>query len=97
MAEVKQKCKKCGREFLVISQEQKFLREQNLPFPENCPSCRQQRRLSLRGTRQLFKTKCQQCGKDIIVSYNPEKVKSKILCQSCYHKYMEETDLLIKE
>lgn len=97
MAEVRQKCKKCGREFLIISQEQKFLKDQGLPFPKNCPTCRQQRRLSLRGSRRLFRTKCQQCGRSIIVSYNPEELKSQILCQTCYNKYMEKTDLLIKE
>ena len=90
-------CTKCGSKFLVIEQEQKFLDEKNLPLPSNCPSCRQLRRLSLRGGRQLFKSKCQKCNKDIITSYDPTKVKQTILCKEDYEKYFEENDPIIKD
>ena len=90
-------CAKCGKKFLVIEQEQNFLNEKGLPFPTNCPSCRQLRRLSLRGGRQLFKSKCQKCGKDIVVSYNPQKVKQAIYCKEDYEKWFMENDPIIKE
>lgn len=90
-------CTKCGNKFLVIEQEEKFLNEKGLPLPSNCPSCRQSRRLSLRGGRQLFKGKCQKCNKDIVTAYDPTKVKQVILCKEDYEKYFEENDPIIKD
>ena len=90
-------CAKCGNKFLVIEQEQKFLTEKGLPLPANCPSCRQTRRLSLRGGRQLFKSKCQKCNKDIVTAYDPNKVKQMILCKEDYEKYFEENDPIVKD
>lgn len=90
-------CAKCGNKFIVIEQEQSFLKEKGLPLPTNCPSCRQLRRLSLRGGRQLFKSRCQKCGKEIVVSYNPQKVKQAIYCKEDYEKWFMENDPIIKE
>ncbi|MDO8582918.1 MAG: zinc-ribbon domain containing protein [bacterium] len=97
MANVKQTCTKCNKEFLIIDSEQEFLQQKNLPLPSNCPTCRQTRRLSLRGGRQLFKTKCQKCDKEIVTSYDPSKVKQVILCKEDYEKYFEENDPIIKD
>lgn len=90
-------CAKCGNKFIVIEQEQNFLNEKSLPPPTRCPSCRQLRRLSLRGDRQLYKSKCQKCGKGIVVSYNPQKVKQAIYCKEDYEKWFMENDPIIKE
>jgi hypothetical protein len=38
-----------------------------------CPSCREQRRLSFRNERKLYKRKCDATGKDIISIYSPDK------------------------
>jgi hypothetical protein len=97
MAAVTQTCTKCSRQFLVIDQEQQFLKDKNLPLPSQCPSCRQLRRLTLRGGRQLFKAKCQQCGKDIITSYDPTKTSNMILCKEDYDKYWLDHDPIINE
>jgi hypothetical protein len=98
MAAITQTCVKCGRQFLIIDQEQEFLNKKGIAFPTNCPTCRQLRRLSLRGgERALYKTKCQQCGKDIVTSYDPSKVPNKILCKEDYEKYFAETDVIIKD
>lgn len=98
MAALTKTCTKCNRQFLVIDPEQKFLNDKNLPLPTYCPSCRQLRRLSLRGTeRSLYKAKCQKCGKDIIVAFDPQKVTNMILCKDDYDKYFSENDNLIKE
>ncbi|MBI3341546.1 zinc-ribbon domain containing protein [Candidatus Curtissbacteria bacterium] len=59
MANITQTCTNCNKQFLVIDQEQAFLRQKSLPLPVTCPACRQQRRLALRGGRQLFRSKCQ--------------------------------------
>ncbi|RJQ25855.1 hypothetical protein C4577_04535 [Candidatus Parcubacteria bacterium] len=98
MAAITQSCAKCGSQFLIIDQEQKFLASKNLPLPKNCPGCRQMRRLMLRGgERRLYKTNCQQCNKEIIVAYDPQKVTNKILCKQDYDKYFLENDAIIKE
>ena len=98
MANITQNCVHCGKPFLIIEMEQKFLQNKNLPFPQNCPTCRQLRRLNLRGgARQLFKTKCQKCGQDIVVSYDPSKTTNQILCKQDYQQWFSENDAIIKE
>jgi len=91
-------CTKCQKQFLVIDQEQQFLNDKGLPLPTHCPSCRQLRRLMLRGNqRALFKAKCQKCGNDIITSYDPQKVSNIILCKDDYYKWLEEHGTIITE
>lgn len=97
MANITQNCKKCGKPFLVIDQEQAFLNQKNLSLPANCPQCRQLRRLMVRGGRQLFKSKCQKCGKDIVVSFDPQKVQQPIYCKQDYEQYFLENDPIIKD
>jgi len=97
MASIKKVCQTCNKEFLVIDLEQKFLNDHGLPLPFECSACRQARRMKLRGGRRLFRAKCQQCNKDIVVSYDPTTVKSKILCDTCFKQYNETHDNLIKD
>lgn len=97
MANIQSVCNKCQRPFLIIDQEQNFLRQKGLPNPLQCPSCRQQRRLSMRGGRQLFRTKCQQCGRDIVTSYDPAKTRSKILCKQDFDQFFQQNDPIIKD
>lgn len=95
MANILSNCVTCTKQFLIIDQEQNFLREKGLPNPTNCANCRQNRRLALRGERVLFKTECQQCHKEIVVSYDPRKIKNAILCKEDYQKYYEENNPII--
>ncbi len=44
-----------------------------IPSPTLCPDCRQQRRLSWRNERKLYKRKCDATGEDIISIYSPDK------------------------
>lgn len=98
MPNLTQTCPKCGKQFLIIEREQKFLADKNLPLPIHCPSCRQLRRLFLRGNdRMLYKATCGKCGKEIIVSYDPAKTTNQILCKQDYERYKSETDLLIRD
>ena len=91
-------CDKCKTQFLLIKPEIDFLQNRNLAFPTKCPGCRQERRLSLRGSkRSLFKTKCQKCHKDIVTSFDPQKVTSPIYCREDYEKYFVENDPIIKD
>lgn len=97
MGNITHTCVKCGKRFLIIEREQAFLQDKGLPIPEQCPTCRQLRRLNLRGERILYKTKCQKCGKEIIVSYDPKTVANKILCKKDYEEYFLENDPIITD
>ena len=98
MANITQTCTKCKRQFIVLEQEQRFLNEKGLGIPTNCPSCRQIRRLTLRGgERMLYKTKCQKCGQEIVVAFNPQKVTNPVLCKKDYDQYFLENDMIINE
>jgi hypothetical protein len=97
MAVITESCGQCGKQFLIIDQEQSFLHEKNLPLPANCPTCRQTRRLKLRGERKLFKTQCSKCGKEIIVSYDPKTVQNQILCRQDYDQFFLENDAIITD
>lgn len=44
-----------------------------IPTPTLCPDCRQQRRLSFRNERKLYKRKCDATGKSIVSVYSPDK------------------------
>lgn len=97
MEDIKKTCHSCGKDFLVIVQEQEFLKKMGLPLPKNCPTCRQIKRISLRGERRLYKTTCQKCGKEIIVSFDPKKETRQILCKKCYLDYFEKENILLAE
>ena len=98
MASITKTCEKCGKKFLIIDQEQKFLSEKNLSLPTHCASCRQLKRLMLRGAeRALYKTSCSKCGKEIVVSYNPKNVENTILCRKDYDQYFSENYPIIKD
>lgn len=98
MANITQTCAKCSKQYLVIDKEQQFLQTKGLPLPVHCPSCRQQRRLMLRGNdRALYRAQCSKCNKEIIISFDPAKTPNQILCKQDYERYMSETDLIIHE
>lgn len=94
MSDITQVCKTCGKKFLVIEKEQKFLKKKGLPFPDICPTDRQALRVKNRGERTLYKTTCQQCGASVITSYDPKSVTNKILCRKCYGEYFEKNEVL---
>lgn len=96
MEPIKKTCQKCSKDFWVIAQEQEFLQRIDLPLPVNCPNCRQARRLQERGERTLYRTTCQQCNKNIIVSYDPAKETRRILCRECYRDYFEKNSALVE-
>ncbi len=98
MPNLTQTCTQCSKQFYIIEQEQAFLQQKQFPLPTQCPSCRQLRRLKLRGgERALFRATCQKCAKEIIVSYDPTTVTNPILCKQDFEQYLAETDLIVKD
>lgn len=84
---MKQTCKCCEKEFLIIEPEQAFYKKKGLDLPENCPNCRQKRRLSLRNERVLHKRKCDKCSKDVISTYQTGS-PYQIYCQECFWQHL---------
>ncbi|MFA5917622.1 MAG: hypothetical protein WC850_05315 [Candidatus Gracilibacteria bacterium] len=75
-------CKHCNSSFDITDKDLEFYDKispifngvkYNIPSPTLCPDCRQQRRLSLRNERKLYKRKCDFSGKDIVSIYSPDK------------------------
>ncbi|NUJ98295.1 hypothetical protein HGA92_06015, partial [Candidatus Gracilibacteria bacterium] len=56
-----------------VSFKETGLKKYLIPPPTLCPDCRQQRRLSFRNERKLYKRKCDASGKEIISIYSPDK------------------------
>lgn len=74
-------CKQCSKHFKVTEQDYAFYekispifngQKWRIPEPTLCPECRQQRRLSWRNEKNLYKRKCALSGKNIISVYKPE-------------------------
>lgn len=74
---------KCGKEFNVIPQEQKFYEDKKLPLPDQCPACRHRLRMALRNERKLYKRNCDKCKTEMLSTY-PKDVEYTIYCQKCF-------------
>ncbi|EKE27711.1 MAG: hypothetical protein ACD_3C00166G0001, partial [uncultured bacterium (gcode 4)] len=75
-------CRHCGTSFPITDKDLEFYEKvspifnwirYDIPPPKLCPDCRQQRRLSFRNERHLYKRNCDATGKEIISIYSPDK------------------------
>lgn len=75
-------CRHCSLSFPITDKDLEFYEKVSpifngkkypIPSPTLCPDCRQQRRLSFRNERKLYKRKCDATGRDIISIYSPDK------------------------
>ncbi len=75
-------CKHCNSSFEITDKDLEFYdkvspkfndRKYSIPTPTLCPNCRQQRRLSFRNERNLYKRDCDATWKEIISIYSPDK------------------------
>ena len=75
-------CKHCEAEFEITDKDLEFYEKISpifdwkkylIPSPTLCPDCRQQRRLSFRNDKKIYKTKCNKCEKNIVSVYSPDK------------------------
>ena len=74
-------CKHCSISFPITDKDIEFYTKVSpifggkkylIPPPTLCPDCRQQRRLSFRNERKLYKRTCDATGKDIVSMYSPD-------------------------
>ena len=75
-------CKHCWDAFTITDKDVEFYdkispifwwKKYSIPTPTFCPDCRQQRRLSFRNERKLYRRNCDASGKQIISIYSPDK------------------------
>ena len=75
-------CRFCQSSFPITDKDLEFYEKVSpvfarkkyiIPPPTLCPDCRQQRRLSFRNERKLYKRKCDATGKEIVSIYSPDK------------------------
>lgn len=75
-------CRYCQTSFPITDKDLEFYekvsptfgwKKYSIPTPTLCPDCRQQRRLSFRNERKLYKRKCDATGQNIISIYSPDK------------------------
>ena len=85
-------CKNCNCEFEIIDEDLAFYEKvspifngvkYNIPAPDICYPCRQQKRLSFRNERCLYNGTCDCCGKNIISIFSPE-FSSVVYCADCW-------------
>ncbi|EKD44681.1 MAG: hypothetical protein ACD_71C00045G0002 [uncultured bacterium (gcode 4)] len=76
------KCTHCGASFEITDKDLEFYEKvspvfdgvkYSIPTPTFCPECRQQRRLSFRNERKLYKRSCDATWKNIISVFSPDK------------------------
>ncbi|MBD3330424.1 hypothetical protein GF354_02735 [Candidatus Peregrinibacteria bacterium] len=82
MTNLSKTCKNCKQSFVLDEKDLAFLKKVGptvgghkfeVPTPAFCPDCRQQRRLTFRNERKLYKNTCAFSGKNIISIYSPDK------------------------
>lgn len=79
---IEKQCVKCGEKFDILSEDVEFYKKVSpkfnwkiyeIPAPSLCPTCREQRRLSFRNERNLYKRKCSATWEPIISMFSPDK------------------------
>ena len=78
-------CEVTGKPFRIIPQELEFYRKHHLPIPRRHPDQRHLDRMQMRNPRKLYERKCDQCGKDMITTYAPERPEQ-VYCEVCYER-----------
>ena len=83
-------CKECGSEFVFTAGEQEFYAERGfVNEPQRCKGCRDQRKNSARGDREMFTSTCADCGSPAKVPFRPREDRP-VYCSDCFAKMKEE-------
>ncbi|MBI4652816.1 hypothetical protein HY750_00995 [Candidatus Kuenenbacteria bacterium] len=76
-------CQNCEKEFTIESEDFLFYEKIKVPPPTFCPECREQRRITFRNERALYKRKCDLCGQIVVSRVSPNKPYL-MYCQKCW-------------
>ena len=78
------KCKDCGNDFVFTAGEQQFYAEKGFENePQRCKACRDARKNSAKGAREMFAAVCGECGKECQVPFKPTEGKA-VYCSECF-------------
>ena len=84
------KCKECGAEFVFTAGEQEFYAEKGFTNePQRCKACRNARKQSHGGEKQMYTAICASCGKEAKVPFKPNGEKP-VYCSECFAKMKED-------
>ncbi|MCL4392049.1 hypothetical protein M1413_01835 [Patescibacteria group bacterium] len=83
MSSRKEVCQNCRREFIIEPEDLAFYERIKVPPPTFCPECRFRRRLSFMNVVNLYKRKCDLCGKETISVYAPD-APYRVFCVPCW-------------
>lgn len=89
---MKKSCRQCRNIFKIFDEDRPFLesvapvfegKKYEIPTPEICPDCRQQRRLAFCNERNLYPGVCSMCNKRILTEHPPD-VNQPFYCRECF-------------
>jgi len=88
-------CVKCRRNYRIIQDELRYLKQFSLPLPRECPQCRMFARRAMHLPYRLWHRSCSceekshnhdgKCLNEFETSYAPDRPE-KVYCESCYNK-----------
>lgn len=78
-------CISCHKNYKIVEQEFKWLKNNNVPILRVCHDCRLDKRANMRNPRKLWERQCMKCGAKLQSSYAPDRAE-KIMCEECYLK-----------
>lgn len=76
-------CRNCRQEFVINPDDFGFYEKIGVLPPNMCPDCRSQQRLTFRNERFFYKRKCDNCQKDGISMFSPNKPYL-VWCHECW-------------
>lgn len=80
------KCKECGSDFVFTAGEQEFYAEKGfVNEPQRCKACRDAKKNSAGGKREMFIATCASCGGDAKVPFKPREDRP-VFCSECFAK-----------
>ncbi|MBI2463802.1 hypothetical protein HYV57_02510 [Candidatus Peregrinibacteria bacterium] len=76
-------CESSEKPYKIIPQELKFYQRMGIPIPRKSPNERHNDRFKKRNRRRFYDQKCQNCGINIMTTYEPKRQEI-IYCEKCY-------------
>jgi CxxC-x17-CxxC domain-containing protein len=83
-------CKDCGEQFVFTAGEQEFYHDKGFQNkPQRCKSCRQQKKSSGGGQREMHTGVCASCGGVATVPFKIQDPSRPIYCSDCFARMNE--------
>lgn len=76
-------CQSCQKNYRIIPKELHYYRQEKIPLPRKCSTCRFNMMMTLRNLPILQKRTCSKCGGEIESTYKAGR-KETIYCEKCY-------------